>query len=375
MPSQAGQASDIVVAGGGVLGTAAALLAQASGFRTVALRGLAPAGPGRVARIFTLNERARRLLCRLGVWNRLASVTAVRQMQLYGPAGAHLPISAREAGVAQLGHTVAEDELAAALAAALAASAATCIDAPLEQLEQGAGLATAAGGGRRFRAKLVIGADGRHSPTALAAGIPAETTYLEQSALVALATIAAAPNTAWQWLASDGLLALLPTRAGAYGIVWSLPRARAAKLAALAPAKQAAALGSACAQAGELRELGALGSFELSSQLRSPVAGRVALIGDSAHAFHPLAGQAISVSLGDLATLFAVLAGQDDPGAPALLARYRRLRRLRALATRRVTEGIATVLRPDGAAAPWLDLLMGAGVPFAPALVRLANAS
>ena len=368
--------NDIIVVGGGVLGMSAALCAASKGFSVALLSPLPPVGSSltEARRVFALNEPAHLLLADLGIWERLQSATAVRAMELYGPAGARMQLNCKKAAVSQLCHTVDENELNAALAQKLAKSKVELYDAKVDFLEQGARSAVVRSGQRSWQAKLVIGADGRNSFVARSAGLAQAATFLDQSAIVGLAHVKAASNTAWQWMNSSSLLALLPSTSGIYGVVWSMPARKARKMLALEHGQLAEQLAAACAKAGELIKLENVQSFELASLMRTPVSGRVALAGDSAHAYHPLAGQGISVGMGDLIELFATISDQEDPGTARLLSRYRRRRQARAQVTRLVTEAIAKVLGPDASIASSLELLMTIGAPLAPVLVRLANA-
>ncbi|MGH8403849.1 MAG: FAD-dependent monooxygenase, partial [Gammaproteobacteria bacterium] len=64
---------------------------------------------------------------------------------------------------------------------------------------------------------------------------------------------------------------------------------------------------------------------------REYVRPRFALVGDAAHAVHPLAGQGVNLGLLDMATLTEVIlaaqAGQRDIGDLSVLRRYQRARK------------------------------------------------
>jgi 2-polyprenyl-6-methoxyphenol hydroxylase-like FAD-dependent oxidoreductase len=73
------------------------------------------------------------------------------------------------------------------------------------------------------------------------------------------------------------------------------------------------------------------------------VAARVALVGDAAHAIHPLAGQGLNLGLQDVRTLAEVLGKrppQSDPGEQGLLRRYERARAEPILSMDLVVDGL-----------------------------------
>jgi 2-octaprenyl-6-methoxyphenol hydroxylase len=97
-------------------------------------------------------------------------------------------------------------------------------------------------------------------------------------------------------------------------------------------------------------------------KLASPVAHRLALVGDAAHGVHPLAGQGVNLGFGDALALSQVLAERGpvgDPGAPLLLERFARRRAEPVLAMQTVTDGLARLF---GAPAPWVATLRNAGM-------------
>ncbi|MEM7296054.1 MAG: FAD-dependent monooxygenase, partial [Pseudomonadota bacterium] len=191
--------------------------------------------------------------------------------------------------------------------------------------------------GASRRAALLVGADGRASATAERVGIRRDHQIYDQTALVcAIAHSKSHDQTAYQFFVPEGPVAILPLADNRSSIVWTESTRRAAKMNALS---DAAYLETLHARLGDF-----LGAFELAGDrytyplgsliARRFVAERVALVGDAAHAMHPIAGQGLNVGLRDVAALAHVLGeaarrGQD-PGGQSVLAGYERWRRLDA---------------------------------------------
>jgi 2-polyprenyl-6-methoxyphenol hydroxylase-like FAD-dependent oxidoreductase len=95
---------------------------------------------------------------------------------------------------------------------------------------------------------------------------------------------------------------------------------------------------------GALECITAPAAFPLRLQYcRDTVQPRIALVGDAAHAVHPLAGQGLNLGLRDVRGLAAVLAGRGaerDCGSLPLLRRHERARREDVLAMMAVTDGL-----------------------------------
>ena len=78
---------------------------------------------------------------------------------------------------------------------------------------------------------------------------------------------------------------------------------------------------------------------------------RLALVGDAAHAIHPIAGQGLNLGLRDVAVLAEVLADAKragrDIGSAEVLVRYEHWRRFDAFALIAATDGLNRLFSND----------------------------
>jgi 2-polyprenyl-6-methoxyphenol hydroxylase-like FAD-dependent oxidoreductase len=131
-------------------------------------------------------------------------------------------------------------------------------------------------------------------------------------------------------------LALLPVAPGRVSIVWTLPTDQALRVLAMDDATFAQAVTAASDSVlGELRLDSVRASFPLRRITAASYGGRrLALVGDAAHAVHPLAGQGANLGLLDAAALVQTIAEAvqrgEDIGDPGPVGRYARWRRAEA---------------------------------------------
>jgi 2-polyprenyl-6-methoxyphenol hydroxylase-like FAD-dependent oxidoreductase len=322
---------DILVRGAGAVGLTAALSLARLGL-SVALLGRPPAVDD--LRAYALNPASVELLRSLKVWDALPADarTPVYDMHVEGDAGAVIEFSAWQQHVEALAWIVDASALEQALAAAVRfAPHVSRIDAEVP-------------------AALQVLAEGRDSATRARLGVAMPFAGYGQRA-VAARLEAEWPHggIARQWFRSPDVLALLPfdrPRAGhGYGLVWSLPDARADALLALPPADFEQALAEATrGAAGPLRLSGERAAWPLAIAHAERVAGPGwVLVGDAAHVVHPLAGQGLNLGLADVRALAAVLAAREPwrpPGDERLLARYARERAAPTRAMGHVTDAL-----------------------------------
>ncbi|CAM3010334.1 2-octaprenyl-6-methoxyphenol hydroxylase [Paracoccus aminovorans] len=191
--------------------------------------------------------------------------------------------------------------------------------------------------GSRIRARLVIGADGRHSPVREALGIGTRTLRYGQKAL-AFAVTHARPheNVSTEIHRSGGPFTLvpLPDRDGkpSSAVVWMERGPETARLCALPREDFEAELNRRSAGVlGHLTQATRLTEWPIISQIADRFTGpRTALIAEAAHVVPPIGAQGLNMSLADLAALVELSAG--DPGSASSLAAYETRRRPEALA-------------------------------------------
>ncbi len=207
---------------------------------------------------------------------------------------------------------------------------------------------------KNIHAKLLIGCDGRDSQVAKNAGIVRIGWDYPQSALVcALSHTKPHHGTAHQIFTPNGPLAVLPLRGNRVSIVWTQERKRAALIHGLDDAGYLAILRETLGDfLGEVALDGTRGTYPLGLALtESFVRTRVALVGDSAHGIHPLAGQGLNLGLFDSAALCQVLfdavQNGEDIGAVSVLHRYQVWRRFDTCAMALATDGLNRLFSND----------------------------
>ena len=188
--------------------------------------------------------------------------------------------------------------------------------------------------GESLAADLVVGADGARSFVRSAAGIETNEWPYEQTAFVTHLQPGKPHNrAALQRFLRDGPLGILPLQDGRVSVVWSTtPEQAKAALAA-----DDVATGRMLSEAsdyvlGDLEVAGPKGAFPLCARHATRyVLPNLALIGDAAHAIHPLAGQGANLGLQDAAELAAQVSGAIGeglhPGDQPVLRRYERARK------------------------------------------------
>ncbi len=361
---------DLAIVGGAMVGAACAALAAADPATArlrIALLEPRPAAPPAAGepldlRVSALSRASQRLLERTGAWPAVAArgASPYQRMVVWDAADSPdgpgaIRFDAAELAEPDLGHIVENRSVQAAL-----------LDAARERgvvlVQSGAAAVTVQGGsaqvmtpeGRRLTCGLVVGADGHESSVRRAAGIETRGWDYAQTGIVAhLATERPHQDTAWQRFLPGGPLALLPLRDGRVSLVWTVPAADADALLGLDEAAFGARVTEASAGVlGALAPTTPRAGFPLRLMHATEYTRtRLALVGDAAHAVHPLAGQGVNLGLMDVAALVQVLgealAAGEDVGEHAVLRRYERWRKAENLPALALMDGLQRLFGSD----------------------------
>lgn len=195
------------------------------------------------------------------------------------------------------------------------------------------------GDGSVIAASLLVAADGARSKLRERAGIVTHGWEYDQSGIVV--TVGHERDhdgRAEEHFLPAGPFAILPLSGKRSSLVWTERRSEAARIIALSDEEFHGELERRFGlHLGEVKALDKPRAFPLSYFVaRSFIAERLALVGDSAHVIHPIAGQGLNMGLKDVAALAEVVVDAArlgmDLGGVDVLERYQRWRRFDTMA-------------------------------------------
>ena len=293
------------------------------------------------ARSTALSYSTRQVFDDLGVWQLLApGACPIEHIHVSsrGRFGSSL-LHAAEQGWPALGWVVENAWLGRVLAERLRATPRVRVWSPARCTAARAGadglrVSLDGEGPEELAADLLVVADGARSGLRDRLGAGATEKTYGQDALVANVAFAEAPaGRAFERFTASGPLALLPLfpadGAQRASLVWTLPPARAAELATAAPEAFLAALRDAFGyRLGRPLAVGERHRYPLALvEARETVRRHLVVVGNAAHALHPVAGQGFNLALRDVHALADELARGLAAGAGAgdlaVLERYR----------------------------------------------------
>lgn len=339
---------DILVSGGGVAGLTAAAVFGSTGFSVLCVDPAPPVtereAEGADLRTTAFLQPAQALLDRAGLWGRLAPHAAGLQIMRIVDAGGTEPeprmtrdFNASDISEKPFGWNLPNWLLRREMVARLA-------ELPNVTFRPGTGVSTVftrqaearvgLSDSTTARVRLVIAADGRHSPVREAVGVPVKTTRYGQKAL-AFAVTHTIPheNISTEIHRSGGPFTLVPlpdfNGLPSSAIVWMEQGPEVLRLAALPQAEFEAEMNiRSCNLYGPLTLASRRTVWPIISQVAERMyAERVALVAEAAHVVPPIGAQGLNMSLGDMRVLLELAeAAPERLGDRAMLEAFHRRR-------------------------------------------------
>ncbi len=349
---------DVVIVGGGMVGASLARSLAGSGLSIAVLEAWSLESqhqPSYDDRAIALSYGTRRILEGMGVWPALQDeVEPIRHIHVSdrGRFG-FTRLDHRDLEVDALGYVATGQLLGQVLSKGLGDQPGICFFCParLSSFEVGddrVGIDADLDGERlRITARLLVAADGARSRIREQLGIEMREWGYGQTAVISnLTPDQRQDGTAYERFTDSGPMAMLPLTEGRYGLVWTLADEDVDQVKQL---DDAAFL--RCVQdrfgyrLGLLRKAGRRSCYPLKLlHAREHIRPRVAVIGNAAHALHPITGQGFNLGIRDVAVLADVIDEAHrrggDIGSMEILERYAEWRKNDQLAVVLLTDGL-----------------------------------
>jgi len=354
--------TELLIVGGGLAGLSLALGCARAGVDTVLVdqevpeRTLDPHFDGRTT---ALSYGSQQVLAGIGVWDLVApEAEPIREIRV---ADNHSPLFVhydhRDIGDEPLGYVFENRALRMGLLRAIEGVPSLRHLAPEKVVELDRSkhrVSALLGDGRRVEAALAVAADGRNSMLRKAAGIrTAEWSYGQTAMTFVVHHEKPHLGIAVEHFFPSGPFAILPLTGDRSSIVWSERSELVPHLMALEPAAYHAEM---------MRRFGDfLGHVEIVTPVwayplklmhaERYIAERLALISETAHVVHPIAGQGLNLGVRDISVLAELIVDQRrlglDIGTADLLARYERWRRFDTVTLAAITDGLTRLFSND----------------------------
>jgi 2-octaprenyl-6-methoxyphenol hydroxylase len=334
---------DIAIVGGGLAGASLAVALAPLGYDIRIIEAVAYKAaeqPSYDDRTLALSHSSCRILSSIGLWPRLeAEATAIRKIlisELDRPG--RVVLDPAEMNLRAFGHVVEARRFGAVVTGyieqtpnieVLSPVRVTGMEKDARQIRLQLG---SDAGPEELRARLVVAADGANSFIRNHLKIPTDTRDYGQTAVICNVTPEIAhEGRAFECLTRTGPFAVLPHTGTRCGLVWSVATDKADEIMALDDdAFLAGAQIRFGTHLGALVKAGKRTAYPLRLvRARQDIRDRLVILGNAAHAIHPIGAQGFNLALRDVAVLAEILADDDqgDPGENTLLQTYSRWRK------------------------------------------------
>jgi len=335
---------DIAIVGGGLAGASLAVALAPLGYDITVIEAVAYKAskqPSYDDRTLAVSHSSCRILTGIGLWEKLVGdATAIRKIYITELARpGRVLLDAVEMGLTEFGHVVEARRFGAAVTEQLQRINNITVMSPasVTDIELGGPSASlrleSNGIIDKLEARLVVAADGANSFIRRHLQIPTESRDYGQTAVICNVTPQLAhEGRAFECLTDTGPFAVLPHTGKRCGLIWSVATGKATEILNL---DDVTFLSRAQERFGR-SELGAFVTMGKRTayplklvRAREDTRERLVLLGNAAHAIHPIGAQGFNLALRDAAVLAEVLADDDhgDPGDIGLLQTYSQWRK------------------------------------------------
>ncbi|MEW8097645.1 MAG: 2-octaprenyl-6-methoxyphenyl hydroxylase [Candidatus Thiodiazotropha endolucinida] len=350
---------DLLIVGGGMVGASLAHAVSGQGLRIGVIEAWpfdSSAQPSFDDRVLALSWGSRIILQAMGVWDDI-QVAAEPILNIHISDRGHFGftrLNHLDEGVEALGYVVTARTLGQALLPDLVNHDAIKMICPARlksfavsdrDVEVRIGQDD---GEQVLNTRLLVAADGGDSLVRQFLSIPLKEKSYGQTAIIAnLRAEQAHRGIAYERFTNTGPLALLPMCDDRLSMVWTAKDDQVAELMALRDEAFLLRLQDRFGyRLGRLSELGKRVAYPLRlRQAVEQVSSRVALIGNAAHAIHPVTGQGFNLGLRDVAVLADLVSDAaqrgQDPGDIELLKEYESWRKKDQNSVAMITDSLA----------------------------------
>jgi 2-octaprenyl-6-methoxyphenol hydroxylase len=378
---------DVAIAGGGLIGASLACALAPLGYRVAVIESVAyqaPSQPSFDDRTLALSRSSCCILQGIGIWPHLQpDATPIRRIIVTerGWPGRVL-LDPAEMGLESFGHVVEARSFGAAVQARLAQFENIDLVCPasVTGLERSPGEVRVTIAGRQewpseLRARLLVAADGASSTIRGLLDIPVlEHDYGQTAVICNIIPEIHADGRAFERFTETGPFAILPHTGDRCGLVWSAASDEAERLLGLPEADFLAAARSRFgSDLGDFLRLGTRSAYPLKLvRAQRDSDERVVILGNAAHAIHPVGAQGFNLGCRDIAVLAELLAASSvsDPGESRILAEYSTWRRPDHDGTIALSDGMARLFSNPSPAASLLRSFGLVAHALAPSLRR-----
>ncbi|KGQ69952.1 2-octaprenyl-3-methyl-6-methoxy-1,4-benzoquinol hydroxylase [Chelonobacter oris] len=332
---------EIIVVGGGMVGSAAALGLARLGVNVhlIERAALPHFEPGQAydIRISAISAASVNLLNALQAWPKIAAMRTCpyRRLETWEIDGFSTQFHAQDLGLSELGYMVENNLIQLGLWQTFAdyPNLTYSVNRDIRAAQKcGHDWQISVSGGERYAAPLLLACDGANSKLRQLAGIGLSGWQYRQSCLLILVdTALEQQDITWQQFFPTGPRAFLPLPGNQACLVWYDSPERIRHLQQLPLVSLNHEIQHAFpARLGEVKSK-TTASFALTRRhAQTYFKNGIALLGDAAHTINPLAGQGVNLGFKDVKVLLDVIAEAQKCGQTitdeAVLRRYSRLR-------------------------------------------------